>query len=121
MPKNVDSKKKKVYAKKKVNEFYKKDGVVKDKQGKIIEKTQSLTKADKTPFTLKEIKELSKKFDNHIKKGNYIILGLNYTGVSTIKQWNGSFYDEVDEYYDTHGYDKNEYEKFYQIQVIHTL
>lgn len=87
-----------------------------------LKKIQTFKKDDKKPFTLDEIKQKCKTFDEYAKKhdGKYILRARNeYRDNLTIKSYDGSFYDEDQDYYNARGYDPEKFEKFYMFQIIY--
>lgn len=89
----------------------------------FTEKIATLVKSDHTPYTLKEVKDMAKKFneDAEKNKGKYIIRGRNiYKDNLTIRAYDGTYFDaEGDEYYNARGYDKKKYDRFYTLQIVY--
>lgn len=88
-----------------------------------IKKTEIYVKEDNKAYTLQEIKDMCKTFDNYAKenKGKYFLLARNeYRSELTIRSYNGTWYDEDDDYYNARGFEKDKFEKFYQFQVVYT-
>lgn len=87
-----------------------------------IKKTEIFSKNDKKPYSLEEIKDLCKTFDKHVleKKGRYFVRALNFKGETNLRSDRGVWYDEDENYYNSRGYDKDKFEKFYQFQIVYT-
>jgi hypothetical protein len=88
----------------------------------FTQKVQTFKKSNNTPYTLQEIKELSKQFDKEAQKNNgkYLLRARNeYRDNLTIRSYDGKFYDDEDDYYDERAYDKEKYEKFNVFQIIY--
>jgi hypothetical protein len=88
-----------------------------------IKKTEIFSKKDKKTYSLNEIKDLCKTYDNYVLKNKgskYFIRAINEYGERTIREDNGTWYDEDDNYYNSRAYDKDKFEKFYQYQIVYT-
>ena len=84
------------------------------------QKTTNVIKKGKKFLTLTEIKELGNELDKQaLKTGmKYIIRGRNQFGTSTIRGYDGRYYDEDDEYYENKNVDKDTFNDFYCIDIV---
>ena len=97
-----------------------KDPVEKKTKG-FTQKTIELIKKGKKMISLNEVKDISSEFDNLAKKSGakYVIRARNeYHDNLTVRDMNGTFYDEADDYYTAKGYEKSKFDKFHMIQVV---
>lgn len=88
----------------------------------FIQKVQTFKRSNNKPYTLEDIKNISKKFDEEAKKSNarYLLRARNeYRDNLTIRSYSGKYYDDEDDYYDARGYDKNKFEKFQTFQIVY--
>lgn len=87
----------------------------------IIQKKIGIVKDGNKKIQMKEVKELCKQFDKDVNGASYIILGRNdYKDHTTIRSYDGRFIDEIVDYYDNAGYDKDKFENFYRLEIIIT-
>ena len=97
-----------------------KDPVEKKTKG-FTQKTIELIKKGKKMISLNDIKDISSEFDNLAKKSGakYVIRARNeYRDNITVRDMNGRFYDEADDYYKANGYEKSKFDKFNIMQVV---
>jgi hypothetical protein len=87
---------------------------------RFTQKTVDIIKDKKETMSLKEAKELAKTFGNQIgKESMFIVKGLNCYGPKTLRDYNGKWYDEEDDYYDARGYDRDKFENLFQVQIVY--
>jgi hypothetical protein len=88
----------------------------------FTQKTVDIVNTKSQPINLKQIKELTKIFQEESKKndGKFIIRGRNkYHGNVTIRSYDGSFYDEDDDYYNARGYEREVFDDFEYLQIVY--
>ena len=86
----------------------------------FTQKSMELVKKGGQTISLKEVKELANEFNHSVNKsgGKYIIRGRNqYRDNLTIRDFNGGYYDDDDNYYNARGYQKENFEKFHKLQI----
>jgi hypothetical protein len=86
----------------------------------FTQKTMDIVKKGNKKITLNEVKQMAKDFDKLATKdhGKYIIRARNvYRDNITVRDFNGKYYDDDDDYYDDRGYDQGKFESFQKIQV----
>jgi hypothetical protein len=94
---------------------YKKLGDVKLKNG-FSQTKLKIYKGEKNTMSLKEIKDYAKEWS---KKGlPFYIRGRNEYGTTTVRSYDGRYYDENQDYYDDQGYDEQVYNEFYYIELV---
>ena len=99
------------------------DNISETKTNGITQKRVSIIKKGKKMITLAEVKEICKELDKKAKQtdAKYIVLGRNdLRDHTTIRSGDGRFVDEIDNYYENQGFDKDTFEKFYRIEIIMT-
>jgi hypothetical protein len=99
-------------------------------KGTTVRKTKGFTqktmdimkKGNNETISLKEVKDLAKSFEKEADNngGKFVIRARNkYRDNLTIRDFNGSYYDENDDYYNSRGYSKSEFDKFYHLQIYY--
>ena len=86
----------------------------------FTQKTTNVIRKGKKFLTLKNVKELGRELDKQaIKTGmKYIIRGRNKLGTTTIRGYDGRYYDEDEDYYENKNVDRDTYDDFYYIDVV---
>lgn len=98
--------------------------VSQNEESGIKRKVIEIIKTGKKMITLDEVKEYCRnKLDKDAKNsgGKYIVYGRNkYNDHGQIRDYYGTFIDEVDDYYENGDYNPDEYNQFYKIGIVIT-
>lgn len=108
-----------MYYKKMANKF--KFGKITEKVTKGFKyKSVNIKNSNDTTMSLADIKEIEGAFQNNIEEGSkFLIKGRNKYGTKTLRSYDGRWYNENADYYDAIGYDKSEFEKIFQVQIVY--
>jgi len=89
----------------------------------FTEKTMQLRKNGKSKISLADVKKLAEYFDEEADKkgGKYIIRARNiYRDNLTIRDSNGTYYDDDIDYFAKRNYDRKVYNEFFTIQIVYS-
>jgi hypothetical protein len=86
----------------------------------FTQKSVEIIKGKDTRMSLGDAKEIEESFKkNSGDNSKFVIRGRNKYGTTTIRGFDGRWYNEDDDYYNARGYEKTDFEQFYRVQIVY--